>query len=157
STGIPILALLGPAVGLKVKIAKVVYRSDTIASVDFDVARERGTLKLNDLKVGNLAGARLAMRGAVAGYWEENPKADLVFSFAAPDMGRVLHLLGMAEAAIGPASASGGIAGSFERLTLRQVAVSAMGWSGQATGTLSLPGAAKGSPKAAAYQGSIAI
>jgi hypothetical protein len=157
SPGIPILALLGPAVGLKVKIAKLVYRGETLASIDFDVARHRGKLKLNDLKVASLAGARLAVRGEVARYWEENPKADVVFSFEAPDMGRVLHLAGIAEAGIGAVSASGGIAGTFEQLMLREVSLSAMGWSGQATGTLSLPGAAKGSPKAAAYKGSIAI
>jgi hypothetical protein len=157
SSGIPILALLGPAVGFKAKIDKLVYRGETIASIDLDVARHRGKLKLNDLKVASLAGARLAVRGEVARYWEENPKADVVFSFEAPDMGRVLHLVGIAEAGIGPVSASGSIAGTFENLALRQVSVSAMGWSGQATGTLSLPGAAKGSPTAAAYKGSIAV
>lgn len=157
SSGIPILALLGPAVGLKVKIAKVVYRGETLASIELDVARDRGTLKLNDLKVGNLAGARLALRGAVAGYWEENPKADFVFSFEAPDMGRVLHLVGIAEADIGAVSASGGIAGTFEKLVLRQIALSALGWTGQASGTLSLPGMAKGPPRSANYKGSIAI
>ena len=157
SSGIPILALLGPAVGLKVKIAKVVYRGETMASVDFDVARERGTLKLNDLRIANMAGARLAMRGAVAGYWEENPKADLVFSFDAPDMGRVLRLVGVGQAGLGAVSASGSIAGTFEQLVLREVALSALGWSGRASGTLSLPGAAKGPPQSAAYKGSIAI
>ena len=157
SSGIPILALLGPVVALKLKIAKVVYRGESIASIELDVAREKGTLKLNDLKVANLAGARLAMRGAVAGYWTEHPKADFLFSFAAPDMSRVLHIVGIAEAGIGPVSASGGIAGTYEKLVLRDVALSALGWSGRASGTLSLPGAAKGTPTAAAYKGSIAI
>src|SRR5262249_13836991 len=54
-------------------------------------------------------------------------------------------------------AASGSIAGTFEKLVLRQVSVSAMGWSGQATGTLSLPGASTGSPTAAAYKGTVAI
>jgi hypothetical protein len=35
--------------------------------------------------------------------------------------------------------------------------MSAMGWSGRATGTLSLPGAATGPPRSAGYKGSIAI
>jgi hypothetical protein len=156
-SGIPILALLGPVVGLKLKFAKVVYRGETIASIYLDVERHRGTLKLNDLKVADLAGARVAIRGAVAGYWEEHPKADFLFSFAAPNLGRVLHIVGIAEAGIGAVSASGGIAGTYEKLVLRDVSVSALGWSGRASGTLSLPGAAKGTPTAAAYKGSIAI
>jgi hypothetical protein len=157
SSGIPILALLGPAVGLELKIAKLVFRGETVSSIELDVARHRGKLKLNDLKVASLAGARLAVRGEVARYWEDNPKADVAFSFEAPDMGRVLRIVGIAEAGIGPVSASGGIVGTFEQLMLRDVAVSALGWSGRATGTLSLPGAAKGPLKSAAYKGSIAI
>jgi hypothetical protein len=157
SSGIPILALLGPAVGFKVKIARVIYRGETMASIDLDVARHRGKLKLNDLEVANLAGARLAVRGEVSGYWEQHPKVDVAFSFEAPDMGRVLHLVGIAEAGIGAVSASGSIAGTPENLALGDVAVSAMGWTGRATGTLSLPGASTGSPTSAAYKGSIAI
>jgi hypothetical protein len=157
SPGIPILALLGPAVGFRVKIAKLVYRGETMASIELDVARHRGKLKLNDLKVANLAGARLAMRGEVSGYWEQHPKVDVAFSFEAPDVGPVLRIMGIAEAGIGAVSTSGSIAGTPENLALRDVAVSAMGWSGRATGTLSLPGASTGSPTSAAYKGSIAI
>ncbi|MFO1080937.1 MAG: AsmA family protein [Reyranellaceae bacterium] len=156
-SSLPILALLGPAVGFKVSIAKLIYRGETIARVLVDVARDRGTLRLNDLDVASLAGARLKVRGAVAGYWEDNPSADVAFSFDTPDLSRVLHLAGMAHAGLGAASASGSIAGTLERLDLREVTVSALGWSGKASGTLAMPGLARGTPSDASYKGNLTL
>src|SRR5262245_26062820 len=157
SSTIPILALLGPMVGLKVTIAKLVYSGETIAGVELGIARERGTLKLNDLKIANLAGARLAVRGAVANYWEQQPRGDFIFDFQAPDMSRVLKLAGASQSGLGAVAASGGIAGTAELLVLRDLAVSAMGTSARATGTLALPGAAEGSLKSASYKGSLTV
>jgi uncharacterized protein involved in outer membrane biogenesis len=156
-SSVPLLALLGPMVGLKLKVAKVAYTGDTIAGVELDMARDRGTLKLNDFKVANLVGARLAVRGAVANYWEQQPRADFIFSFQAPDMSRVLKLAGASQSGLGAVAASGGIAGTSEQLVLRDLAVSAMGTSASATGTLSLPGAAQGSLKSASYKGSLTV
>ena len=157
-SGIPILALLGPAVGLKVKIGKVVYRGDQIAGVDIDVARDRGTLKLNDFKVADLAGARVALRGAVANYWANDPRADFVFSFDAPDLNRVLKLAGQPQASAAIAvRVSGSLAGTPEQVALREVVVSSMGSIARVTGTLSMPGASQGPPKSASYRGSLTI
>ena len=54
-------------------------------------------------------------------------------------------------------TASGGVAGSVEQLTLREFAVNAQGHSLRATGALSLPGVAKGAPQSAGYKGSVAL
>ena len=79
-------------VGLKLRVAKLAYGGEPITGLELDVARDRGTLKLNDFRIANLAGARLALRGAIANYWEQQPRVDFLFNFDAPDMNRVLKL-----------------------------------------------------------------
>lgn len=73
-------------------------------------------------------------------------------------MGRVLQLAGTtAPAGLGLVAASGGVSGTVEQLSLRELSVSAMGQSVRASGTLSLPGAAQGAPKAVGYKGSVVL
>lgn len=153
----PILALLGPSIGVKLKVAKIAYRGDTMAGIDIDLVRRAGTLTLNDAKVANLAGARIALRGAVAGYWTPRPQADFAFDVQAPDMDRVLKLAGGAPAGMGALSLRGGVAGSWEHLTLRDCALNALGWRVLANGALALPGAAQGTVKSASYRGTIVV
>ncbi|WP_296343328.1 AsmA family protein [Reyranella sp.] len=153
----PILALLGPSIGFKLKVARINYRSDTVAGIDIDLERRAGTMVLNEFKVANLAGARIALRGAIASYWTPRPQADFAFDIQAPDMDRVLKLAGTVPAGMGALSMRGGIAGSWERLTLRDCTLNAMGWSVLANGALALPGAAQGTIKSASYKGSIVV
>jgi uncharacterized protein involved in outer membrane biogenesis len=151
-------AVGGPTVGLKAKVNRVIYNKETIQGIDVDVALQGSTLRLNDVKVANLGGARLAVRGAVANYSAPQPRPDIAFNFEAPDMGRVLKVLGTTGPSdLGAVSASGGVAGSIEQLTLRDISVNAMGHAVKATGTLALPGAAKGAPQSAAYKGSLSL
>src|SRR6185503_14337632 len=133
----------GPSVGLKAKVAKLIWHKETIGGVDVDLALRGNMLRLNDVKVLNLAGARLAVRGTIANYAAPQPRPDIAFNFEAPDMDRVLKLFGATPAGLGAVSASGGIAGSLEQLALREFAVNAAGQSLRATGTLALPGAAQ--------------
>ena len=166
----PILALLGPSIGLKLRIARIEHRGQAISGVELDVARDAGTLRLNEVRVADLAGARIAVRGAVASYWTAKPRADFAFDLDAPDMDRVLALAGGAPAGPGPQSIPqstpqsigalrlhGAVAGSWESLALRDVALDAMGWSVRASGTLALPGAAEGTIRSAAYKGRIVV
>lgn len=148
----------GPIVGLKARIAKMIYNKETIGGVEVDVALQGDTLKLNDIKVSNLAGARLAVRGSIARYAAATPQPDIAFNFEAPDMGRVLKLAGAtAPDGLGQVTASGGISGSVEQLSLRELNVGVMGYSAKATGTLTLPGAATGTPTAVGYKGSLGL
>jgi uncharacterized protein involved in outer membrane biogenesis len=152
------LALVGPSVGLKAKVARLIYNKEAIQGVDVDVALQGSTLRLNDVKVSNLGGARLAVRGTVANYSAPQPRVDIAFNFEAPDMSRVLKVAGTtAPAGLGAVSASGGVAGTVEQLTLRDLNVNAMGQSVKATGTLALPGASKGAPQSAAYKGNLVL
>lgn len=148
----------GPSIGLKAKVAKLIYNKETIQGVDVDVALQGSTLRLNDVKVSNVGGGRFAVRGTVANYSAPQPRPDIAFNFEAPDMGRVLKVVGASGPSdLGAVSASGGIAGTIEQLTLRELTVNAVGQNVKASGTLALPGAAKGPPQSAAYKGTIVL
>jgi uncharacterized protein involved in outer membrane biogenesis len=147
----------GPSIGLKAKVAKLIWHKEAIGGVEVDVALRGNTLRLNDVKVANLAGARFAVRGTVANYNAPQPRPDIAFNFEAPDMDRVLKVVGATPAGLGAVSASGGVAGNLEQLALRELAVTAAGQSLRATGALALPGAAQGAPKSASYKGSLTL
>ena len=151
-------AVAGPTVGLKAKVARLIYQKETIGGIDVDVALQGSTLRLTDVKVSNLLGARLAVRGTVAAYDSAQPRPDIAFNFEAPDVSRLLKFAGAtAPAGLGAMSASGGLAGSVEQMTLREFTVSGMGHSLRASGVLSLPGISKGAPQSAAYKGSVTL
>ena len=148
----------GPSFGIKTKIAKLIYNKETIGGVEVDVALQGSTLKINDVKIANLAGARFALRGAVANYGSSDPHPDVVFNFEAPDMAPIAKLVGgSAPAGLGQVNASGGIAGSAETVTLKELSISAMGNSFKASGVVSAPGAAKGTPQSVSYKGSVTL
>ena len=151
-------AVAGPSVGLKARIARLIYKKETIGGIEVDVALQGSTLRLTDVKVSNLLGAQLAVRGTVAGYDTAQPRPDIAFNFEASDASRLLKFVGAtAPAGLGAARASGAVTGSLEQVTLRDVAVTAMGQSVRATGTLSLPGISKGAPQSATYKGSVVL
>lgn len=154
----PAAAAAGPSVGLKLKVNKVIYNKETIAGVDVDIALQGSTLRLNDIKVSNLAGAQLAVRGSVGNYATPAPQPDIAFNFASSDMGRVMKLAGAAApAGLTAASASGAVRGSIESMTLRDLTVVAMGYNVKANGTVSAPGAARGAPQSVGYKGSVTV
>ena len=154
---VPILALLGPSLGLKLKVARITYQGDVISDVDLDIARQAGTLKLNDFKVSSLAGARLEVRGAVANYWTSEPRANVAFRFDAPDIDRVLKLAGATPTGLGAVSASGSATGTWGSLAIREGAVSALGSTVRATGALALLGVTEGKIRSVSYKGSIVV
>ena len=157
SSAASVPAVPGPSLGLKAKVAKLIWRKETIGGVAVDVALRGSTLRLNDIAVSNLAGARLAVRGTVRHYSAPQPRPDIAFNFEAPDMDRVLKLLGATPAGLGAVTASGGVAGRLEQLSLREFTLKAAGQSLQASGALALPGAAQGMPRSASYKGSFVL
>ena len=145
----------GPILGLKAKIAKLVYNKQTIAGIDADIGVQGDMLRLNDVKVGNFASARFAVRGSVGDYLSTLPKPDIAFNLEATDMTQFLKAAGStAPDGLGTVTASGGIAGSIEALQLKELTVSAVGETAKATGLLTMPGAAKGAPTSVGYKGS---
>jgi uncharacterized protein involved in outer membrane biogenesis len=147
----------GPSLGLKLKINRAIYNKDMIGGIDVDLAIKGRTLELNDIKVSNLVGARLAVRGNVAEYDSALPRADIAFNFEAPDIGRVLKVAGVTvPAELGPVTASGGVSGTVEALTFRELRVAAQGQSAQIDGMLVMPRAARGPPSSIGYKGKLA-
>src|SRR5471032_444950 len=65
----------GPILGLKAKVAKLVYNKQTISGIDADIGVQGSLLRLNDVKVGNFASARFAVRGAVGDYLSRDRKS----------------------------------------------------------------------------------
>jgi hypothetical protein len=136
--------------------AKAIYNRETIGGIDVDLALQGHALKLNDVKVANLGGARLAVRGAIANYHSALPNADIAFNFEAPDLGRVLKVAGAtAPANLGQVTASGAVNGTVEALTFREVNIGAQGQAARIDGTLTMPGAAKGPPSSIGYKGRV--
>ena len=154
----PILALLGPSIGLKLKVGRIDWKGEAISGVELDVARAAGTLELHKLAVADLGGARASLRAAIANYWTKEPKANVAFEFRAPDIDRVLKLVGQPPSGVGPLSLSGGVSGSWDRLAVKDFALDAMGWHVLASGVLAAPEAkAGGAITRASWKGSVRV
>jgi uncharacterized protein involved in outer membrane biogenesis len=126
--------------GLKAKVAKLVFRGETLNGIDGDLAVQGNLLRLTNLQVADLMGAKVALKGSVSDF-AKAPRFELTFNASAPDTDKVLHYLrlpGFLNGKIGAASAAGGVSGTMEALALRDVAVNFLGASGRATGTLKL-------------------
>lgn len=128
------------AFGLKAKIAKVVFRRETIAGIEIDGAVQGNRLKLANLQIGSLVGAKLVLRGTVDDYGTL-PNVNLAFTANAPDADRLLDYLGLprfANGKIGAATASGNFAGTPAAMNLSNVAIDFLGVSSRASGRLAL-------------------
>ena len=124
--------------GLKAKVAKLVYRGETLNGVEGDVVIQGNVLKLNNLQVADLLGGKLGLKGAVNDF-AATPRFDVTFNASAPDTDKLLHYLRLPtflNGKIGAASATGGVNGTMDAFTLRDVAVNFLGVSGRASGTL---------------------
>jgi uncharacterized protein involved in outer membrane biogenesis len=149
---------VAPNLGMKARIGKLVYRKQPISGVEVDLALQGNTLRLNEINVANFATARFALHGSIVDFDTANPQPDIAFNFEAANMTEVLKAAGTAAPAnLGSVKASGALSGSLEQLALKDLAVTAMGESVQATGTLAMPGAAKGMPQSVSYKGSLVL
>jgi hypothetical protein len=132
-------------VGLKAKIAKLIYRQQTLNGVDADLALVGNTLRLNDVKVAGLLGAKVALHGSVTDLTNV-PRFDLVASVTTEAADTLLPLVGAAgrfKGKIGAMTASGGIAGTASSLALKDFNATLLGASVTASGTVTLAPAAQ--------------
>jgi uncharacterized protein involved in outer membrane biogenesis len=149
---------IAPSLGLKAKIAKLIYNGEAIAGVDVDLTLGTKTLTFTDVKVADLAGAKLDVRGSITDYGTTLPRPDISFHFDAPDLSRVLGVAGAAApAGIGHVTASGAISGTIEALSLANLSVSVMGYTSRATGLLAMPGASQGMPQSVSWKGNLGL
>jgi hypothetical protein len=129
-----------PSFGLKAKVASVIYRGQPLKGVDADVTVQGNVLKLNGIKVADLLGAKLDLKGSVTDFGTA-PRFDLTFNTTMPDTEKLLDYAGLPKfinGKIGAASAGGGVAGTPGALTLRDANVTMLGATARATGALAL-------------------
>jgi uncharacterized protein involved in outer membrane biogenesis len=127
-------------VGLKAKIAKLIYRKQTLSGVDADLTLAGSTLKLNDMKIADLLGAKAAFHGSVTDLTSV-PRFDLVASVSTPAADTLLPLIGVLspfKGKIGALTASGGVAGTASALSLNGFHATLLGASVTAAGTVTL-------------------
>lgn len=131
--------------GLKVKIAKLIYRKQTLSGLEADLALAGNTLKLNDVKIADLLGAKAAFHGSVTELTNV-PRFDLAVSVSTATADALLPLIGAPspfKGKIGALTAGGGIAGTASALSLNGFNATLLGASVAATGTVTLTPAAQ--------------
>lgn len=129
-----------PKLQLKSKIAKLVFRQETLSGVEANGTVQGNLLTLDRVKVDDLLGAKVDIKGTVADFGRR-PRLDVTFNAAIPDTEKLLAYAQMPKfinGKIGPSSASGGVAGTFDALRLRSATVTMLGSTAHATGALSL-------------------
>ena len=127
-----------PSVGLKLDIAKLVYRGETLGGVTGGVTLADNALKLDNIKVADAVGAKLGLKGLV-GNFSGVPRFDLAFTVAAPDTDRLLDYAGLPKfmnGKIGAGTATGSVAGTREAVTVRDVAAQFLDTDAKVSGTL---------------------
>ncbi|MGQ3301663.1 AsmA family protein [Reyranella sp.] len=129
-----------PVLGLKAKVARLIFRGGTVNGIDADLAVQGNLLKVNGLKVGDLLGAKFDFKGQVADFGTA-PRFDLTFNATMPDTDKLLVYAGLPKflnGKLGASTAGGSVTGTMEALTLRNASVTAAGASARATGSLVL-------------------
>lgn len=129
-----------PVIGLKAKVAKLLFRGETLGGIDADLAIQGNLLKVNGLKVADVLGARFDLKGQVADFGTV-PRFDVTFNANMPDTDKLLVYAGLPKflnGKLGASTAGGNVAGTMEALTLRNASVSAAGATARATGSLVL-------------------
>ncbi len=129
-----------PVFGLKAKVAKLVFRKETLSGVEGDISVQGNLLKLNTAKVADLLGAKMDVQGSVTDFGTA-PRFDITFNATMPDADKLIDYAGLpkfANGKIGAASAGGGVAGTLDALTLRDAKATLLGATVRATGALAL-------------------
>lgn len=127
-----------PSLGMKLKIAKLLFHGETLNGVEGTATVQGTVLKLSDIKVADLLGAKLSLQGTVNDFGTL-PRFDLAFNVAAPDTDRLLDYAGLPKflnGRIGPATATGSVAGTREAVAVRDVAAHFLDSDGHASGKL---------------------
>jgi len=135
---LPKVSAAAPSLALKLDIRKLAYRGETLAGVTGGATWQSDVLKLDDIKVADVVGARLALKGLV-GNFGSVPRFDLAFTVAAPDTDRLLDYAGLPKfmnGKIGAGTASGSAAGTRDAVSLRGVAIHLLDTDAQVAGAL---------------------
>lgn len=129
-----------PAIGLKLKVANLAFRGETLKGVQGDATFQGNLLQLAGIKIADAAGASIDLSGAVQDFGTA-PRFDLSFNVSASDTDRLLNYVQLPHflnGKIGPATASGAVAGTLSAVTARDVAVNFLNVESRLSGTVTL-------------------
>jgi uncharacterized protein involved in outer membrane biogenesis len=129
-----------PVIALKAKVAKLVFRKQTLGGIEGDASLQGNLLKVNAFKIADLLGARADLKGTVTDF-ATAPRYDLTFNATVPDADKVLGYAGLPKlfnGKIGAVSASGSVLGTPNALALRNVSATMLGGTARITGALAL-------------------
>ncbi len=129
-----------PVIALKAKVAKLVFRKQTLGGIEGDASLQGNLLKVNALKIADLLGAKADLKGTVTDF-ATAPRYDLTFNATLPDADKVLAYAGLPKllnGKIGAVSANGGVLGTMNALALRNVSATMLGSTARVTGALAL-------------------
>ena len=129
-----------PVFALKAKVAKLVFRKQTLGGIEGDASVQGNLLKVNAFKVADFLGAKADVKGSVTDF-AAAPRYDLTFNATLPDADKVIGYAGLPKVAngkIGAVSASGGVVGTLNALALRNVSATLLGSTASVTGALAL-------------------
>ena len=129
-----------PVFGLKAKVAKLVFRKETLSGVEGDVSVQGNLLKLNAVKVADLLGAKMDVQGSVTDFGTA-PRYDLTFNATMPDADKVIAYAGLPNSPTARSvrrRPSGSMVGTLNALALRNVSATLLGSTMRATGAMAL-------------------
>ena len=121
-----------PVIALKAKVAKLVFRKQTLGGIEGDASLQGNLLKVNALKIADLLGAKADLKGTVTDF-ATAPRYDLTFNATLPDADKVLGYAGLPKllnGKIGAVSANGAVLGTMNALALRNVSADDAGQHG---------------------------
>jgi uncharacterized protein involved in outer membrane biogenesis len=127
-----------PTIGLKLDIAQLGFRGQTMHGVTGGATWRANVLQLDDIKVADLLGAKLGLKGLV-GDFATAPRFDLTFTETAPDTDTLLAYAGLPDfvnGKIGPSTASGRVAGTRGSVTVHDLAAHLVDSDAKLSGTL---------------------
>ena len=87
-----------PVFALKAKVAKLVFRKQTLGGVEGDASVQGNLLKVNAFKVADLLGAKADLKGTVTDF-ATAPRFDLTFNATLPDADKVIAYAGLPKLA----------------------------------------------------------
>lgn len=125
---------------VKARIARLIYSGERLDGVDADVTLRGGRLTITDARIAGIAGGALSLKGSVANL-AAAPIFDLNIGAQNVNVERLAKLAHQpppTKAPIGALTVQGGIAGTANDLTMRDLQIAALGSQLRLTGKLAL-------------------
>lgn len=125
---------------VKARIARLIYSGERLDGVDADVTLRGGRLTITDARIAGIAGGALNLKGSVANL-AAAPVFDLNIGAQNVNVERLAKLAHQpppTKAPIGGLTVQGGIAGTADEFTMRDLQIGALGSQLRLTGKLAL-------------------